>query len=320
MEEKIQELSGQLSEIASLEKHLSNLHADIKGAHEDLRASEKVLEKEYEDVIRLEERSQNWLFTRLRGDQEEQLEKERAEYYEAFLQTKEARKSIELLEFEEKVLSEKLSSLQPRQFLLKKELLELLEEQEKTVSAYSSEKRSKLRIVNIKIDQQHRLIKETQDCMEVCQTMISMLKELFGILHFIHEEKLLYDQSKRKDLNLQVADAAMKYRQINNKRKQLKKELRQLYKKMPIPDLKDILNQGRVRAQMMKEIIPPAFLDPSFSQKKFWSVSLLYSIEEIEKLRQHLEQLASFLQVELDFLLKGSKQFHEEKAEILLKN
>jgi hypothetical protein len=102
MEEKIQELSGQLSEIASLEKHLSNLHADIKGAHEDLRASEKVLEKEYEDVIRLEERSQNWLFTRLRGDQEEQLEKERAEYYEAFLQTKEARKSIELLEFEKR--------------------------------------------------------------------------------------------------------------------------------------------------------------------------------------------------------------------------
>jgi hypothetical protein len=88
MEEKIQELSGQLSEIASLEKHLSNLHADIKGAHEDLRASEKVLEKEYEDVIRLEERSQNWLFTRLRGDQEEQLEKERAEYYEAFYKPK----------------------------------------------------------------------------------------------------------------------------------------------------------------------------------------------------------------------------------------
>lgn len=320
LEEQIREKKNQLQEIELLELYLNHLSFEVKEAYKDFHESEKILEKEHRDIIQLEERSKSWLFKKLRGDQEANLEKEREEYYEAFLQTKEAQKSIELLEFEEKVISEKLASLRPRQLLLKKDLLELIEEQEKKVASHPSEKRDRLRAVNSKIDQQHRLIKEAEDCMAICSKMISGLKELYASLHFIHEENLLYDRSRRRDLNLKVEDAALKYRQINNKRKRLKKELRQLNNKRPSKDLKDAINQGNVRAQMMKEIIPPAFLDPSFSQKKFWRVSLLYSMEEIEKLLQHLKELAAFLQVELDFLLKINQQFQEEKEIILLGN
>lgn len=318
-EKKIQETNNQLRKIELLEHYLKNLSFNIKEAYKDLEKSNKILEKEHQDVIRLEELSQNWLYTKLRGDQEEKLEKEREEYYEAFLQNKEALKSIELLEFEEKVLREKLDSLRPRQLLLKKELLELLEEQEKGVSSFHTEKRKALTQVNRKIDQQHRQIKEAEDCIEVCRTMTAGLNGLFDILQLIHQENMLYDRSKRRDLNQQVEAASLKYRQIDNKRKRLKKELRQLYNKWPNIYIKDAINRGNIRAQMMKEIIPPAFLDPSFSQKRFWRVSLLYSMEEIEKLQQHLEQLASFLQAELDYLLHLNLRLQEEKAEILLK-
>ena len=99
----------QFREMEKVNKHLEQLNTRLSGEYKNLEKLTKVLEKEQADVEKLEKMSLKGIFYKVLGSKEEQLEKERQEYLQASLKYNELIKSVDLLEFERKVLEEKSS-------------------------------------------------------------------------------------------------------------------------------------------------------------------------------------------------------------------
>jgi len=89
--------------------HYADVLNRIKTATQDLYRLGDLLNEKYEAVEKLESKSLNNVFKAILGDKETELEMERQEYLQVVLQYNEAKKSIELLEFERDVLKEQIN-------------------------------------------------------------------------------------------------------------------------------------------------------------------------------------------------------------------
>lgn len=104
-------LVQKIEEFKSLElakSHLDKLNLRIKDMQNKLGNLQATIEREYKDVEALEKLSLRSLFEKVLGDKESQLEKERQDYLHAVLSFNECKKSMELLDFERKILKKKL--------------------------------------------------------------------------------------------------------------------------------------------------------------------------------------------------------------------
>ena len=95
--------------IIMAKSHLGNLNKRIQEESEELDRLHDILQKEYKDVLRMEQQSLQGLFKRMLGSFEEQYELEKQEYLHAALRYNECKKTLELLEFERDVLLEKVA-------------------------------------------------------------------------------------------------------------------------------------------------------------------------------------------------------------------
>ncbi len=88
--------------------HYTKLCVRLDEAERKLDLLTANLEKEHADVLRLEKTSLKGIFTKILINHEKQYEIEKQEYLYAVLQYNECIKTIELLEFEKKIIEEKL--------------------------------------------------------------------------------------------------------------------------------------------------------------------------------------------------------------------
>lgn len=105
--DQIQLALQQNRELEKVAQHLSALQLRMDQAIAQKNELVKLVNKEEEDVSKLESLSLKGLFYKVLGSKEEQLEKERQEYLQAFMQLQAHNKEIELLEFEQGVMNEK---------------------------------------------------------------------------------------------------------------------------------------------------------------------------------------------------------------------
>lgn len=125
-----QELKDTLEELQQsqrIERYLNQLTEQLNKAYQDLESLENKLKKEFSDIEKLEKLSVKGLFHQILGSKEEQIEKERQEYLQASLKYDEAKKSVELLEYERSLLKGKADSL-PQ---IEKKLNRLIKQREK---------------------------------------------------------------------------------------------------------------------------------------------------------------------------------------------
>lgn len=118
-------------------KSVRNNLADLYQRQKKLDKSVRKEKREYES---LENRSLNSLFTKVLGNHEEKLEKERQEYLDAVLKFNEAVEEIELLEYEEGILKTKHATTADTE----KELKNLLAAKEKSLLASAHPLREEL--------------------------------------------------------------------------------------------------------------------------------------------------------------------------------
>lgn len=114
LEPILQQLRTRLSEYTSLNKakrHYDALQNQLKRKQEERKELLKKLQKEERDVEQLEGKSIKKLFHNVLGNKEQQLDKERQEYLDASLLYNTCIESIELLEFEIQVLSDKVTRI-----------------------------------------------------------------------------------------------------------------------------------------------------------------------------------------------------------------
>jgi len=102
------EILEQLQSIDRAERQLSKVDERLDAAYKILERLSSIVDKEYADVEKLEKMGIRSVFRKVLGDKEQQLEKERQEYLQAVLKYNEHKKSIELLDFEKNILTEKL--------------------------------------------------------------------------------------------------------------------------------------------------------------------------------------------------------------------
>jgi hypothetical protein len=94
-----------------INRHLHQLRVQLDSANRDLDRLEIQLKKEFHDIEKLEKLSVKGLFHQVLGSKEEQIEKERQEYLQVSLKYNEAKKSVELLEYEQNLLEGKTKDL-----------------------------------------------------------------------------------------------------------------------------------------------------------------------------------------------------------------
>ena len=124
---ELKETFEEHQQLQRVERHLNELTRQLSDAYNELELLEKELKKEFNDIERLEKLSVKGLFHKILGSQEEQIEKERQEYLQVSLKFDEAKKSVELLEYEQNLLKGKTNDL-PQ---LEKKLNRLIKQREK---------------------------------------------------------------------------------------------------------------------------------------------------------------------------------------------
>lgn len=105
------QLESLIAEWKSMElakAHLEKVQTRIQTHRTRLDRLRFTLDKEYRDVERLEKRSLGGVFRLILGNDESKYELEKQEYLHAFLQYKECKDVLELLQFEAGVLQQKL--------------------------------------------------------------------------------------------------------------------------------------------------------------------------------------------------------------------
>ena len=110
-QKELNKILDKYQDFERIQKHLKSLEEDLKKGYKDLEKLEKLLEKHGQDVEELERLSLKGIFHKVLGSKKEQLDKERQEYLQAALKRNEQKKSVELIEYEKKILEEKLAKL-----------------------------------------------------------------------------------------------------------------------------------------------------------------------------------------------------------------
>lgn len=124
--EELENLIAEHRSIMLAKNHLFRLESRLKLEKENLLKLENILEKEYQDLERFKDTPVNKLFYKILKSREEQYEIEKQEYLHAVLQFKDAESMIQLLEFEQGVLVEKIS----KEKVVKQQLTSLISQRD----------------------------------------------------------------------------------------------------------------------------------------------------------------------------------------------
>jgi hypothetical protein len=178
MTESLKKAIEDHQDIVRVKNHLAHLVSKIQEEEDSLKELGNVLEKEHQDVKRLEKLSVKGIFHEFLGDKKKQLGIERQEYLDVVLRYNEAVKYIELLEFEKEVLEEKLTKEKEVKETLNKLLKERAHQLMRTNSAIGNE----LLQIEKQIDQKLAMKREIHEALIVGTSIMSKLNIIIKLL------------------------------------------------------------------------------------------------------------------------------------------
>jgi len=178
LQEELKKALKQSNSAEKAEKHLVQLNKRLAAEYERNTELAKRLEKENKDFEKLEKLSLKGLFYTILGSKEKQMEKEKQEYLEASLQFDESRKSIDLMEFEQGVLEEKLAKLTG----IGQKVEELQKAREKALIQSGSPQGKRLLAIAKEVDAEEKYIQEIEEALELAEQTKVVLNEMIGYL------------------------------------------------------------------------------------------------------------------------------------------
>ena len=177
-QKEINKILAKAQDFERVKKHLKSLNQQLIKGYKELNKLEKIMEKHGDDVNTLERLSLKGLFHKVLGSKKEQLDKERQEYLQAALKRNEHKKSLELLEYEKGILSEKLAKLKdiPAQAEL------LIKKRENVLIKSGTPVGMRILTISKQIDESRRMKREIKEALDAGNEAILMLKEMEGYL------------------------------------------------------------------------------------------------------------------------------------------
>lgn len=171
---QLKETFEQFQQAQRIERHLKQLSEQLSKAYLDLEKFEKELKKEFADIENLEKLSVKGLFHQILGSKEEQIEKERQEYLQASLKYDEAKKSVELLEYERNLLQGKSENLSR----IEKELNALIKKREKLLIESDSESGKKILDLLLIMDTHREFINNVSEAKNSGNEVVLLLDKM----------------------------------------------------------------------------------------------------------------------------------------------
>lgn len=174
IDQKLDKVNDELFKVEKADTRLRILDHELEVLDEKILASEKKLQKEYEDVKKIEKLTTGKLITRVLRKRKFDLEKERDEYLEAVLQYNNLKNEEEILHFEVKLLKR----VRNRKSRLNKKKRELLAEKEKLFANGDISEVRVLRKFDAKREVLLNKIRELKEVLEVIDELLSQLQSL----------------------------------------------------------------------------------------------------------------------------------------------
>lgn len=231
-----EEIKKLLEEHHILKKADARLHEiipEIENLKRDLIPLEHQMQKEFEDVEKLEKIGMKALFHKVLGNQEAQMEKERQEYLQASLKYDHVRKSLELLEFEKNILKKKSGSISA----IEKRLTELSATQEKELMSLSGPASFELKKIYSQIEGQQLLKIDINEAIKAGLKALECIDAVVAGLQQAHNWGQ-WDRSGRNPmsnhLKYSAIDKAKDWAyEANRQLKVFEKELLDVYRQIP---------------------------------------------------------------------------------------
>ncbi|MCB0657779.1 MAG: hypothetical protein KDC57_16655 [Saprospiraceae bacterium] len=179
IQEQLQKTIEANHQLEKVSNYVANLEDRITEEHEKLKELSRNVDREQAEYEQLEKLSLKSLFHQVLGNKEQEVEKERQEYLQAFLRFNEAKKALELLEFERETLVKKLD----QKHQLEVELDRLIELREKEILQLNEATAHQLRAIDKDIDQLVRVRVEVNEAIAAGEVALNSLSQMIGYLN-----------------------------------------------------------------------------------------------------------------------------------------
>jgi len=176
---ELSEVTIKLDRLKKVGNRLEDLNREITDLQGKIGYLVKQVDKESEDIETLKKTGVKSLFYKVLGSKEEQLEKERQEYLEANLRYDEARKSLELLEYERNILEGKIKALA----VTERRHQELLKLREQEIIASNPQLAAKINSIDAQITEREKMIFEVDEALAVGQDAARLLDQVLNKLN-----------------------------------------------------------------------------------------------------------------------------------------
>ena len=177
-QKKLNRILNKFQDYERIQKYLKNLEQQLNSGYQELGKLENILSKHGDDVEQLEKLSLKGIFHKMLGSKKEQLGKERQEYLQAALKRNEHKKSLELLEYEKKILVEKLAKLKD----IPAQAEQLIKQRENDLMKSGTPVGSRLLTISKQIDQSRHMKREIAEALDAGKEAVIVLAEMESYL------------------------------------------------------------------------------------------------------------------------------------------
>jgi uncharacterized coiled-coil DUF342 family protein len=231
--EEIKKLLEEHQIAKKVASRLDQLIPEVQALKKELGQLDIEMQKEFSDITNLEKTGLKNLFYKALGSKEAQLEKERQEYLQVSLKYDQVRKTLELLEYEQKLLQKKADNLPA----IEKRLDELSREQEQEMLRLPGEANMEVRKIYSQLEVQQRMIIDIQEAIKAGAKALESLDNVISGLQQAHNWGQ-WDMSGRNPmsnhLKYTAIDKAKDWAyETNRLLKIFEKELLDVYRQIP---------------------------------------------------------------------------------------
>ena len=232
-EQKLYKAIEDLQSVRFAQSYLPLLEQKINDKNEEIDSLLTTIELEEMDVSLLESFSITNVFSKILVDQFQQLEIEKQEYLQAVLRYKDACKSVQLLQFEQKILKGKINKIP----LLEETIKTLTQQRELEIIKNNEKYKEELFALNKEIDKAYKINREVYEaqiigtqCKQLSKKILSLLTEAAELRNWGYENNITeYSKEKSK-----VDKAVELFYELKIKLFQFEKELHDIFEQNKI--------------------------------------------------------------------------------------
>ena len=309
----LEKLLADYQSIIHAKKHSAKLNQRLEEEEMELEELHLILEKEYRDVRRFESLSLGSLFQSFLGKREEQYEIEKQEYLHAVMQYNQHKKTVDLLNYEQQVLLEKVQ----REQEVYQQLTALLTKRDQLIEKRYAALKDQIIKIHKQIDKKIAYNQEVEEAFLVSRKATTLIQEMITlVVKTQHKEEWgnvsLMDTGNSENRDYSYIDEAQ---QISYKVKplfqQLEDELEDVYK------FKSIKRVNKVAELKHFNVIYYDYLISDWIIRKQINSTLnyLYGVRDtLQRIEQTLKAQERATEQSIEYLKKRKQEIILEAA------